>query len=309
MDHSMIRFYVQSQVSGKDLMDSSAQEMRDKLERVFDTLEKYYGVTMLDRRIEGLDTEVLQNWFNDTLTAKHWKPATVNSYVNTLNPFLRWAAGMSSKGVPYIDVDCSRLLRTKKLPDPDKLPEDQRPQDKYFSVEQVEELLHGDHGRNQVRDSAIIAMFLWSGLRVSELCQITVGNYLDGRAENCVSVARKGSAYKKKVEIGDSAYPYVDAYLKTRADIQKEQPLFMTTHGAPCSRKQIYKSLSFKQKEIGIATGPHALRHTNLSSVDKVSSASVVRDIANHKNFRVTNRYTHSSHEERLAALNALPWK
>lgn len=309
MRRAMIDFYVDSVSRAKDIRPSTAEQIADMLNRVFDQLEEKYGVSMEEEKISGLSGAKIQRWFNDA--SVHWKPATVNSYVNTLNPFLRWAAKMSGDHGDYVQKDFSKILQNKKIPDPDKLPEDQRPKDKYFTVEQVEMLLHGTetHARNLIRDRAIIAVFLFSGLRVSELCQIKAGDFMGEKPkeEQFVRVQRKGGVWKD-VEIGDRAYPYVQKYLATRKNVKPEEPLFLTTHGKPCSRNQIYKALSFKQKELGIATGPHAFRHTALSGIDKVSSASIARDVANHKNFKITNRYVHSSREERLNALNALPW-
>jgi len=304
----MIQFYVQSmRVKGRKPMPSTAAHVSEMLDRVFNTLESSYGVVMRDNKITGLNTEVLQRWINDA--SESWKPATFNNYISILNPFLRWAHKMKGSDGEYIEDDLSILLRTQSLPNPEDLPEEDRPKSKYYSVDQVENLLHGGYGRNNIRDTAIVAMILWSSLRVSELCQITVGNFRQGKAAHTVRVQRKGSVAMKDVEIADPAYSYVEAYLKTRKELRDDQPLFMTTHGQPCNRTQIYKCLSFKQKQLGLATGPHALRHTSLSAQEKEAPLSVVRDIANHKDFRVTNRYTHSTHEERLAALNALPWK
>ena len=307
MCRPMIQLYANSmRVKGHKPMPSTSAHVVEMLERVFNTMEETYGVHVKEEKIEGLTGTKLQNWFN--AASEGWKPATLNNYISILNPFLRWAATMSGEEGDYIAKDLSAILHTQSIPNPEDLPEEERPKDKYFSVDQVEELLHGGHGHNNVRDTAIIAMFLWSAIRVSELCQVTVGNYREGKARNAVRVQRKGGAWKD-VDIGDSAYPYVDAYLKTRKNLSDDQPLFMTTHGMPCTRTQIYKCLSYKQKQIGIAAGPHALRHTSLSAQEKEAPLSVVRDIANHKSFKITNRYTHSSKQERLAALNALPWK
>lgn len=307
MCRPMVQFYVDSmRVKGRKPMPSTRDQTVEILERVLDTWEHEYGVTVMDEKIDGLTGAKIQAWFNKASSS--WKPATANHCISILNPFLRWAAKMDGEQGDYVQKDFSDILHTQSIPNPEYLPEDQRPKDKYFSVEQVEELLHGGHGRNQKRDTAIIAMFLWSAIRVSELCQVTVGNFRSGAEKNVVKVLRKGGVWKD-VKIGDAAYKYVEAYLKTRKNLSDDQPLFMTTHGMPCTRNQIYKCLSFKQKEIGIATGPHALRHTSLSTLEKETSPSVVRDIANHRSFHVTNRYTHSSEEERLAALNALPWK
>ena len=301
----MIDFYVTSAVRGRKIMETTAPQIVDKLERVIRAWETDWGVQVQDEKILGLDSKTLQMWFN--AASANWKPATLNNYVCILNPFLHWAFLMKNNDVPYITDDLSQVLHTVKIPSPDDLPEEERPRNKYYTQEQVQALLYEVKGRNAVRDRAIIALILGSGIRVSELCSLTIGKFAESQ-QGTVKVRRKGGAYKN-VDIADFVYPLVEAYLQTRHDRDDlSQPLFITTHGNPCTRESIYKALSFKQKSLDLATGPHALRHTFLSEAEKQSSISVVRDLANHKSFGTTTRYTHSSEAQRHAAVNALPW-
>ena len=302
---AMIDFYVESAIAAHRFQPASAAETKSKLERVFASLEESYGVSISDQKITGLDTAKLQRWFISA--SAQWKPATINAYVCAINPFLRWAYEMAVGEERYIDYDLSRLLKTVRIPDVDELPDEERPLDKYYSHEQAKELLYGDHGRNQVRDRAIMGLILYSGLRVSEVCSITVGQFRNS-AHGTLRLRRKGGAWATAY-IGEEAYPLIEAYLATRKDIDNPSaPLFMTTHGKPCSREQIYKALAHKQKEIGLATGPHALRHTAVSEVMNTRGAAVARDYANHKNLHVTNRYSHTTDEQRRAAANGLHW-
>ena len=301
---NMIQFYVASMEANRTFLPSTSSTVTEKLERIFDELESY-GVKMEDKEITGLDGEVLQQWFNSH--ARQWKPATANSYVCTVNKFLRWASTMSSRGKSYIDDDYSHILHTQKIPSIDSLPEEERPKDKYYTDEEVEELLYGVHGRNVVRDRAIIGLFLYSGLRVSELCSLTIGQVLD-RPRGIVYVQRKGGAWKD-VPVSEKFYPLLDAYLKTRKDRNDHsRPLFMTSHGEPCNRNQIYKCISFKQKEMGLATGPHALRHTCISKIANTVGVAAARDQANHASITITNRYVHTGTKEHNAAVAALNW-
>ena len=161
MCRSMIQFYVDS--SEGRIASSSASLYRDQLERTFDELEKSYGVRMEDEKIIGLDAKTLQSWCN--ALKKRVKPATVNGYVIALNGFLRWAATMNSEKdgeiIPYTKRDFSGVLHTLPLPDIDDLPPEERPKDKYYTEEQVHELMWGHHGKNQVRDRAIMGLIFY----------------------------------------------------------------------------------------------------------------------------------------------------
>lgn len=305
MKHPVVAYYTESRrlKVGRLTGDHAAE----CLNRILDALEQTYGVRIsVDKisdayskhRIEGLDGDILQHWYNSFAVGR--KPATVNNYVCMLNPFLRWAHTLK-----IIPEDLSGVLHTVRLPDADSLPEDERPADKYLTHEQAQMLLTTTTGYNRLRDRAVIALILYSGLRVSELCSLTVGMVQD--RDKPVTVKRKGGKYTPVV-IGEGFWPYLDAYMRTRPDAKPEDPLFITTRGLPCNRKQIWRCLMLKQKAIGVATGPHALRHTFVSEVENTAGAGVARDCANHKSLAVTNRYDHTRISQRQDAVNGLMW-
>lgn len=299
---SMIEFYAESRAN--QLQESTSVQIVEKLIRIFRQLHDLYGVELSERRIDGLDGETLQRWYNHV--SKDHKVATVNNYVCILNPFLRWASTMSKDRVPYIDEDLSTILKTVKLPDADSVPEWERPVDKYLTHAQADDLMHASAGYNHIRDKAIISLLLSSGLRVSELCSLTIGSLdLEKKQIYC---KRKGGRWRY-VLIAESCFPNVLSYLETRSDRDDPSaPLFVTTHGSPCSRNQIYKALSRKQKSLDLATGPHALRHTFVSEAEKIGGAGIARDLADHRSIRVTNRYDHSTAEQRREAVSRLSW-
>lgn len=301
--YEMIDFYCESRAD--EVLEKTVETGREVLSRAFTMLEEF-GVRMEPRAITGLNGEVLQRWMNGF--KKTHKPATVNLYVSMLNPFFRWAHIMTwgDDATPYLKADLSNVLHHMKMPDPDKIPEWERPKTKYYTDAQVQELLKVPGSHNKVRDRAIVALFLASGIRVSELCSLTIGSILD-RPRGTIYLRRKGGAWKE-TEVATFAYDYIDQYLATRDCSDHNAPLFMTSRGCPCSPNQVWHSLSRVQKKLDIATGPHALRHTFISAAEKAGGGAVARDLANHKTLAITNRYDHSSRDERTMAVNSLPW-
>ena len=301
--YPMIDFYCESvQVS-----ESTVKHHVDTLSHVFRQLEDY-GVAMNEESIDGISGAVLQRWYN--AFKKDHKPATVNNYVVTLNPFLRWAHTIYPDGVG----DFGNILKTMRLPNYDNLPEEERPKEKYYSDAQIAELLSvPKHKRDDTplkkRDRAVIALYLASGLRASELCQLKIGSLTD-HGHGYVYVKRKGGAWKT-TEVAEFAYPYISAYLATRADRNNmEAPLFMTTHGVPCNPNQLYKALKHRQEKVAggenLQKGNHTFRHTFVSAVEKIGGGAVARDLANHKSLAITNRYDHSTSGQRRVAVDAL---
>jgi len=301
--YPMIDFYCESiQASESTIFHNT-----EVLTRIFRQLVEF-GVTLNEESIDGLSGAALQRWLN--AYKKNHKATTVNNAVVTLNPFLRWAHTIYPEGVG----DFGNVLKTMRLPDYDKLPEEERPKDKYYSDEQIAEMLavpkrSCDDSPLKKRDRAIIALYLASGLRASELCQLKIGSLTD-HGHGYVYVRRKGGAWKT-TEVAEFAYPYIETYLKTRKDrTNADAPLFVTTHGVPCNQNQLYKSMRHRQSKVTgaeeMAVGNHAFRHTFVSSVEKIGGGAVARDLANHKSLAITNRYDHSTADQRRHAVDAL---
>lgn len=299
--YPMIDFYVES----CSIAESSAGHHVDVLQRVFRQMESF-GVHMAEEKIDGLNGASLQRWFNTFKKDK--KPSTINNYVVTINPFLRWAHTI------YPEIpDVSNVLHTIRLPSYEQIPEEDRPKEKYYSNEQIDQLLKipnvFDDTPLKKRDRAIIALYLASGLRASELCQLKIGNLTD-HGHGYVYIRRKGGIWKT-TEVAEFAYPYIETYLKTRKDRNDPDAyLFLTTHGNPCSPVQLYKSMRNKQDKVtgaeNLQKGSHAFRHTFVSAVEKIGGGAVARDLANHKSLAITNRYDHSNADQRRAAVDAL---
>ena len=296
----MIDFYGES----VNVMESSANHHVITLERIFRQMREF-GVDMQEESIAGLNGAALQRWFNSV--KKDLKPATLNNYVVTLNPFLRWAHTIYPDTIP----DFSNVLHTVRLPSYDQIPDEEKPKDKYYSDEEIRKLLAIPKHDTPLkkRDRAIIAMYLASGLRAFELCQLTIGSIRQYR-RGYVRVCRKGGVYKD-VDVAEFAYKFIDAYLATREDRNDmSAPLFVTTHGNCVNPKQLYDSMKHRQKSIGTdkGVGNHVFRHTSLSAIEKIGGGAVARDVANHKSIAITNRYAHTTAEQRHDAVNALCW-
>ena len=297
--YPMINFYVES----CNIAESSAAHHEDMLQRIFRQMEEF-GVRLEEESITGLTGAAVQRWFN--AAKKGLKPATINNYVVTLNPFFRWAHTI------YPDIpDVSNILHTVRLPNYDQIPDEEKPKDKYYTDEEIAKLLEIPKHDTPLkkRDRAIIATFMGSGLRVSELCQLTVGSVRSYK-NGYVRVRRKGGAIKD-VDMADFAYKYIEDYLSTRENLKDEDPLFVTIYGEPCNRNQLYHSMKNRQKKVvgdSKGVGCHVYRHSFVSAVEKIGGGAVARDLANHKSLAITNRYDHSTAEQRHSAVNALNW-
>lgn len=297
--YPMIDFYVESRK--KRCSDATNRQCGERLNTIFDELTASYGVIIHDRTLEGLTGHVLQTWFNAFVDTR--KPATINNYLSFLNPFLRWAFQIG-----YMPEDLSHLLRTMRIPTCDELPEWEQPKEKYLTHEQVRSLLDCvGTGTFALRNRAIIALLVYSGIRVSELCSLTIGSVME-RPAGTLYCKRKGGRWCN-VYMSKAVYPYLDAYLDTRTDKDDmSAPLFLSVRGKPLDRYAVYTAIRPVQEQLGLATGPHVLRHTYISEMEKLGGVTIARDLANHKSFHITNRYDHTTSQQKEDALKKLTW-
>ena len=262
-----------------------------------------FGTSLFEKLI-GVKPKTLSKWYAD-MVANGLKMSTRNNYVNMLNPFLSWAVDME-----YLDADPGKkpihqVLKVGKLPREDEIPEEERRQ-KALTEEQVRLLFSQMPGKYKARDRAILALFLASGIRVSELCSLNVSSVV-GQPRGTIYLRRKGGAWKH-TQVADFCYKYIEEYLSTRHVSDENDPLFVSDRGNRCSRQLIWAIIAYKERMLNLPTGVHLLRHTTLSNVEKKGGASITRDLANHSSFATTNRYVHTTPEERSAAINSLDW-
>lgn len=224
--------------------------------------------------------------------------ATRNYYVTIIKLFFAY---MLRAG--FIDRDPSDVLQKTKIVTDDEETIDGLDNAAYTDRELLR-LMRECVGRNAVRDRAIIALLSGSGLRASELCDITVGAWR-GMQKSHVYVKRKGGAHKW-VTIAAFAVSYVNAYLMEREidpHLGDDAPLFITERGRRMTRQSLYKILADRQRSANVRTGIHIFRHTFLTGAKKASDLKTAQLLANHRSSKTTEGYVHTSADERKQAV------
>ena len=215
--YPMISFYADSRRGYVN--DNTVLLIGQRLQTVFDDWTQNHNVRIGEQYIMGLNGHVLQVWFNQFRVGR--KPSTINNYVSFVNPFLRWAYKIG-----YIPDDISGIIKVMHVPTPDELPPEERPVDKYMTHDDVNRLLTAvDNGDYALRNKAMIALILFSGVRVSELCSLKLKSVLDC-PQGYLYCRRKGGRWCY-VNVAEEFYPYLTEYLATRDDLgNREAPLF-----------------------------------------------------------------------------------
>jgi len=146
--------------------------------------------------------------------------------------------------------------------------------DKFLTSSQVETLRRSLHAQtstgNQyaIRNAAMIELLLGSGLRVSELCSLVVGDlFLDPGSSNLL--VRRGKGGKTRlVAISEALARYLSRYLAWKEtagqSIEPASPLFLSERGCGMHRSAVHRAWKLVLQAAGLPTrhGVHATRHS-----------------------------------------------
>lgn len=156
------------------------------------------------------------------------------------------------------------------------------------------------------RDRAILEVLYASGLRVSEICTLTLYSVDD----TFVRVKGKGGK-ERLVPIGSKALQAVDHYLthyRGASDSERQQALFVSRGGKTMDRIAVWRMIKRYARQAGIAKrlSPHTLRHSFATHLlNNGADLRVIQEMLGHSSISSTDRYTHVSPTRLQAAFNS----
>ena len=174
----------------------------------------------------------------------------------------------------------------------------------YLSEEEVEQLLEQPELTTAygLRDRAMLEVLYATGLRVSELIGIRLGeiNFEVG----CLRTLGKGSK-ERIVPLGDSAVRWVKSYLKdARQNFLRKRPaspfLFVTQQGHSMTRQYFWMLVRKYGRKVGIQKkiSPHVLRHSFATHLlEHGADLRAVQMMLGHADISTTQIYTHVNRE------------
>jgi len=171
---------------------------------------------------------------------------------------------------------------------------------KVLSVDQVVKLLEEVDKNTDLglRNKALLELIYGSGLRVSELLDIEIGDiHLN---QGYVIVLGKG-AKERMVPISDMAGIAIKNYIiKARPNIlkgKKSSYLFLNQNGTRLSRQGFFKLLKKLAKAIDLETiSPHTLRHSFATHLlENGMDLRTLQTLLGHEDISTTQIYTHIS--------------
>ncbi|MGP1347784.1 MAG: tyrosine recombinase XerC [Phycisphaerales bacterium] len=225
------------------------------------------------------------------LSEQSYSPATMARKIATLRSFYKWAL---KRGVvaanPMTQIRTPR--QAKRLP-------------KAIGVEQIEQLLATPDLSDVLgcRDRAMLETLYSTGLRVSELVDLDLGDLSD--EEQCLKVRGKGKK-ERIVPLGSHAiaaiHRYTDMVARDERFAQEwlaggeQSPLFINKHGGRLSSRSVRRKLDKYLRAAGLdpSISPHTLRHSFATHMlDNGANLREVQEMLGHRSLSTTQTYTH----------------
>lgn len=117
-----------------------------------------------------------------------------------------------------------------------------------------------DQSLNPLRDRAIVLLLLDTGIRASELCNLTIDDL--NRVTNHILVFGKGKK-ERSVPISKNTSDAIEEYLHNRGHLSPSTPLFTKENGKPLERTLLRRILADLGAKAGVNNVyPHRFRHT-----------------------------------------------
>ena len=224
-------------------------------------------------------THHVRDWLGRRARRGH-SPRSIQRALSALRAFLAW---LEREGV--LAANAAAGVRP---------PKSRRRLPGVLDTDQTARLLDFEaDGAAALRDRAIVELFYGSGLRLSELTGLSVGD-LD-LAAGSVRVLGKGRKVRQ-VPLGRHCVRAVEAYFASRGAIHADAPAFLGRGGRAISPRTVQKRL----KQLAItqlgsdALHPHMLRHSFASHLlESSGDLRAVQELLGHSDIATTQIYTH----------------
>ena len=171
---------------------------------------------------------------------------------------------------------------------------------KYLNLEEINRMIAAPDCAKPtgLRDRAMMELLYATGLRVSELCGVELGDLEPDLG--VIRVTGKGNK-ERLVPVGKEALKAIAGYVDggARAKLLKGRAsryLFVTARGGKLSRKSFWKLLILHGKKAGIFHGltPHVVRHSFATHlVERGADLRSVQTMLGHADISTTQIYTH----------------
>lgn len=151
------------------------------------------------------------------------------------------------------------------------------------------------------RNKAMLELVYGTGLRVSELVNLTLNN-ID--FTNCIiRIVGKGNK-ERIIPLGEYSMYYLNLYMEKRPLLEKNnlcEKLFLNNHGKGITRQGFFKILKnlLEEKHLNVEASPHTLRHSFATHLlEGGADLKSIQEMLGHSDISTTRMYTHVTNQK-----------
>lgn len=239
--------------------------------------------------LKEISTVDLKSYRQYLVNVQNQKPSSINRKLQSVKRLFRWA---QEKGLANDISQQVRFMRSSKNYQP-----------KALSTSEVHALfrLAGQscHGLAK-RNYALLQLMLQTGLRVSEVVKLRIGDLLINERSGSVFVRDSKGHTQREVPLNAAARRALTTYLQTRT-LKKEDLLFHSKKGQPLSLRAVQEVITVlgrKAKLSGVSA--HTLRHTFAVNYLKANQNNLVElaNLLGHQSLDTTAIYLRPAKEK-----------
>ncbi len=216
------------------------------------------------------------------LSEKNLSPRSISRHLSSLRSFYNFLIFND-----FININPMEEIQNPKLPQ--KIV-------KYFDEDSINEILDLMEKDGEIlQDFAIMEILYATGLRVSEICELTKSN-IDFESE-IIKVKGKGN----KIRIIPMTTRLLEILKKLNIDkLENNQTIFRTKRGGKLYPKYIERIVKKYLSDISEdgRVYPHIIRHTFATHLlDRGADIGAIKELLGHESLETTTIYTHVSIE------------
>ena len=205
-------------------------------------------------------------------------PATINLKISAVKNYFKYLRKIEK-------IEYNPAAELEKVKDNPK-------EKQYVSAEDMKSIIQNMY---TAEGKAIVALMASTGLRYTEMANITLDEYINALAtDRSIVIVGKGNK-ERKIFINDSARFYIDQYLSKNYKNKKNTDKLFVSADESALRKSLIRAATKANLPYAKSISPHWIRmFFATNSLEHGVDLATIRDALGHSNITVTSRYVKS---------------
>lgn len=205
-------------------------------------------------------------------------PATINLKISAVKNYFKYLKKIEK-------IESNPAAELEKVKDNPK-------EKQYVSAEDMKSIIQNMY---TAEGKAIVALMASTGLRYTEMANITLDEYINALAtDRSIVIVGKGNK-ERKIFINDSARFYIDQYLSKNYKNKKNTDKLFVSADESALRKSLIRAATKANLPYAKSISPHWVRmFFATNSLEHGVDLATIRDALGHSNITVTSRYVKS---------------